>query len=159
MKKFIAFFLIFTSYYCQAQEVKNFDLIVLINNEIIREPLQISFILRNKNDSSEIVMTKGYLPGNLSLLQSDYEKIISSQSKDISMKFGYQTYLNTQPFFYTYEIPYKNFWLKDGYNILRIYNLDRTKYRKIFQPLSMDKNYTFELDSPSYTFIRIRKKY
>ena len=80
MKRLIAIFLLFTCFYSQAQETKNFDLIIVINDEIIREPLQIGFIIKDENDSNQIVTTKGYLPGNLSLWQSDYEKLISNKT-------------------------------------------------------------------------------
>jgi len=140
-----------------SQEIKNIDFIIVIDEEITTNSLGIKFLITSKGGSREVEAVTGYYPGNISLKKSDYDDLISDETQKVILKFNYQTYIDGKSYYYRYEIEYNKLWLQDTYNILKIYNLDKRKYRKKLEPLSKDRNYTFELLSPSYTFIRARK--
>ncbi len=139
----------------QDSNKKELDFIIMIDGDI-----QLTYALpkiRFKRDGVSETIITNYYPGNLSLEYVDYEKLIEDKTVDIYIDFAYYEYIGTEQKIYNYEIELKKPWLKDYYNILRIYNLDRKK-NKGLEPLSKDKNYTFELSSPSHTFLRIRKR-
>jgi len=158
MKYLFGIFYFFLFFSAHAQEIKHLDFIIVIDEQIVRESLGIKFVIKDETDYQEIETTEGYRPGNISLKQIDYDKLTSNQTKTLYIKFNYQTYVGNESYYYNYEIEYNKIWLQDGYNILRIYNLDKRKYKKKFDPISVGKNYTFEVESPSHTFLRIRKK-
>ncbi len=137
----------------QEHKKKELDFIIMIDGDI-KLTYALPEIRFKRNGVSETIITN-YYPGNLSLEYVDYEKLIEDETVDIYIEFTYYEYIETEQRIYNYEIELKKPWLKDYYNILRVYNLDK-KSNKGFVPLNNDKNYTFELSSPSHTFLRIK---
>jgi hypothetical protein len=158
MKYLFNIYLLFSLFCAQGQEIKNIDIIIVIDEQIVKVPLGIEFVIKDGTDSQKIEAVGGYHPGNISLNKSDYDKLISDQTKSIYLKFSYQTYVGNEPYYYSYEIEYNKFWLQDTYNIINIYNLDKRKYRRKYKPISSDKDYAFGLESSGSTLLIKRKR-
>ncbi|HFG0566835.1 TPA: hypothetical protein ACGFUW_002625 [Flavobacterium psychrophilum] len=152
----ILFFLVTPNYMFGQEKNKNISFILVIDDEIVSTSVEITFYLNSENSTEKVSAT--YYPGTLSMSKSDYEKIISTETKSIYLKYFGTIYTNGKQNYYDFEIEYNKIWLADTYNILRFYNLDKKKYKKLYEPLSKQKNYTFELSSPNNTFLRIRKR-
>jgi hypothetical protein len=98
-----------------------------------------------------------YIPGKLTVNFEDYNNILSDSTKHIYLKFTYYEYISNKQIVYNYEIELMKSWLNNSFNVLYIYNLNKKKYREMYSPISKEKNYAFELDSPNGS-IRLIKK-
>ncbi|WP_430614151.1 hypothetical protein [Flavobacterium sp. JP2137] len=158
--KYITILMLFITINVYSQEVKNINFIIVIDEEIITNSLGVKLLITSKDESSrEIKTTTGYYPGNISLRKSDYDDLISDETQSVILKFNYQTYIKDKSYYYTYEIEAgKNWFNHNMFFILKVYNLDKKKYRKRFDPLSKDKNYTFELNTSEGQMLRIKKR-
>jgi hypothetical protein len=157
--KYIMILMLFMATNIYSQEVKNINFIIVIDEEITTNSLGINFLITSKDGSSrEIEAITGYYPGNISLTKSDYDDLMSDETQSVILKFNYQTYINDKSNYYTYEIEAGKNWFNRMFVILKIYNLDKKKYRKRFDPLSKDKNYTFELTTSEGQMLRIKRK-
>lgn len=137
------------------EENKNISFILVIDDEIISTSVGITFYINSENSNEKISAT--YYPGTLLMKKSDYEKLISTETKTIYLRYFGTIYTNGKENYNDFEIEYNKNWLQDTYNILRFYNLDKTKYKKRYEPLSKEKNYTFELSSPNTTLLRVKR--
>jgi len=143
-----------------SQQNKNFDIIIFVDEEIVIEGIaDIKFILKDtSNLNNNIIIEADYYPGNLSITKSDYERILLS-NKDLFLKFTYYGENEKgKRSVYLYEIEYQKSWMNTYFNILKIYNFDNSKYRRAFTQTNKEQKYTFEIISPDYSLIRIRKK-
>ncbi|WP_372472547.1 hypothetical protein AB4865_06945 [Capnocytophaga sp. ARDL2] len=157
--KYITILMLFITTNIYSQEVKNSNFIIVIDEEIVTNSLGIKLLVTSKDGNSrEIETITGYYPGNISLKKSDYDDLISDETQSVILKFNYQTYINDKSYYYTYEIEAGKNWFEMTFVILKIYNLDKRKYRKKLDPLSKDKNYTFDLETSNGQMIRIRKR-
>lgn len=157
--KYITILMLFITTNIYSQEVKNINFIIVIDEEIVTSSLSVKLLITSKDGvSKEIKTTTGYYPGNISLKKSDYDDLISDGTQNVILKFNYDPYINGKPYYYTYEIEAGKNWFEHMFFILKIYNLDKKKYRKRFDPLSKDKNYTFELNTSQGQMLRIKKK-
>lgn len=157
--KYITILMLFITANIYSQEVKDINFIIVIDEEIVANSLDIKLLITYKDESSrEIKTTTGYYPGNISLKKSDYDDFISDETQSVILKLHYDPYINGKPYDYTYEIEAGKNWFKQTFFILKIYNLDKKKYRKRFDPLSKDKNYTFELNTSEGQMLRIKKR-
>lgn len=158
--KFISILILFifiTPNYILGQENnKNISFILVIDDEIISTSVGITFYINSENSEERISAT--YYPGTLSMSKSDYEKITSTETKTIYLRYFGTIYTNGKENYNDFEIEYNKNWLNDTYNILRFYNLDKAKYKKRYEPLSNKKNYTFEVSSPNTTFLRVKNR-
>lgn len=136
---------------------KNLDFIIVIDDRIVIESpylLHIKSVLGASEKSYDV----GYYPGYLSMKISDYDKLMADDVKAIFLIFEYYDPSEKEGVKRSYEIELKKSWLQDYFNILRIYNLDKKKYGKVFFSPKSNRKYVYELDSPSNTFHLIRKK-
>lgn len=138
------------------QDKKELDFVVVIDEKVWVTNTYFHIIANRATNADTI--KANYHPGSLSISQLEYDKLISEEVKSIYLKFIYYEYVGSQQKVYNYEIEIKKPWLQDYFNILHIYNLDKKKYKKLYDPVEKSKNYTFELDSPSHTFKRVRKR-
>ncbi len=159
MKKGIILSCFGLCFFCNAFGQRNKDLDVII---VIDEKLHLLYtnpkILIEETSGATYKINSNYHPGNLSIDASDFSKMVSDSVKSMFLEFTYYDNEDKKQKAYSYKIELKKGWLNDAYMILRIYNLNKKKYKKVFEPIEVGKNYTFELDSPSHTFKRIRKK-
>lgn len=98
-----------------------------------------------------------YHAGNLSMEKSDYEKLIDPNIKKIEMELKYSNIYEDEIYYYDYKIDVKKGWFKNYFFILYIYNTDKKKYRKIYEPLE-GRDYTFEYNSSNGQMLRVTKK-
>lgn len=150
--------LIFCFTYVYGQdERKELDFIIMIDEDIAIgsiSQLQIKIV----SDDKEDILEANYYPGNLSIKQPDYGRLLSAHTKAIFLKFAYSVHDDKNQEIYHYEIELRKPWLEDYFNVLRIYNLNKKKYGKLFASVSKGRKYVYELDSPSHTFHLIRSK-
>lgn len=158
MKKIVVICLLFLSsnILIAQEELKSLNFVLVVNDEIVSKISKLTFIITT--DVSTENITAKYCPGELSFNSSDYKKIISNETKSIYLKYSDIVYIDGKASNYNFEFEYQKKWLQDLYNILRIYDLTTKKNKNKFEPLSKNKNYTFELTSPNETFLRVRKK-
>jgi hypothetical protein len=141
-----------------SQDVKkNFDFIIVINDNIAAgsiKSLQIEWVYA----SGKKVIVASYYPGNLSLTESDYSKLMSDSTKAINLNFTNYEYVGQKQGSHSYKIELKREWLGDYFNILRIYDLDKKKYKGEYSPNKDGENYAYEIESPSHSFRLIKRK-
>lgn len=160
MKKFFFGFLFLIIYQISIaqQNRKNIDFIISIDEEIVKT-LSKPIIIAKQNNNIFKKIDFNYYPGNLSLNYEDYNTIFSEQGITLFLQFDYYQYsLKGKQQIYNYEIEIGKNWFEESFIILKIYNLDKNKYQKILDPLSKDKNYTFDLETSHGQMIRIRKR-
>lgn len=136
-----------------AQESFELDLIIMIDDELVFGGLARSQILIDNEDAIEL----SYHPGNLSFSQSDYDRLKEAKSDSLTLTFDYYDDGGKLDLC-NYKIPFFKSWLDHYFIVLRIYNLDKKKYRKAFKPLDAERNYTYELDYPGGSMRRIRNE-
>ena len=161
MKKYVFCVLyLFLFKFSMAQEDrKKFDFIISVDEEIVKK-ISKSLIIVKQGESVLKKINVSYYPGNLSIASEDYDMIFSDQGTSLFIQFDYYQYsFNGEQEIYNYEIEIgRNLLQPQSFVILKIYNLDKKKYRKRFDPLSKDKNYTFELDGSEGQMLRIKKR-
>ena len=136
---------------------KSLDFIIVINDNIAVgsiASLQIELLSGREKE----VIAASYYPGNLSLTEFDYNKLMSDSAKVISLKFIKYEYIGQNQVVYNYSIELKRDWLRDYFNILRIYDLDKKKYKAKYSPSGSGKNYAYEIESPSHSFRLVERK-
>lgn len=157
VKFFMPFILVLgflTNAYGQ-KENKNIDFVLLINEDVYNQYAKFKFIKYHNGKEEDILVT--YWPGNLSIPIADYEKLLNENADSIFLSINDDRYIDGKENHDQYIIEYKIQWLIDTYNILRIYNLNKKKYARLFYYTLKGKNYVYELDSPSNTFHLIRR--
>lgn len=137
---------------------KSFDFIVCVDEEIATS-LTRPVIIAKQGANVLKRIDISYHAGNLSLSSEDYNMIFSEQEITLFLQFDYYQYSSKgKQETYNYEIEIGKNWFERTFVILKIYNLDKKKYRKRFDPLSKDKNYTFELSTSEGQMLRIKKR-
>jgi len=134
----------------------NIDFIIVIDGNIASGSIMSPHFKVVGGGKSSVMEIK-YYPGNLSLDTMDYSRLMSKDIDSIYLVFTYYQYVGQKQLTYNYEIELKKEWLKDYFDILHIYNLDKKVYKKVYAPISRDKNYTYDFESPSHTFLRVQK--
>lgn len=159
MKKCIKlFFICFSTFNAFSQSIaKQLDFIIVIDEKIATNSIY-SFEIKATTYLGNRDIESNYFPGNISMSQDDFNFLLSDSVNKFYFLFTYYEYINKKQIAYTYEIEIKKPWLKDNFNIIYIYNLNKEKYKKKYNPISKGKNYNYELDSPSNTY-KLLKNY
>lgn len=160
MKKCVFWILcLFVYQFSMAQENRKiFDFIVCVDEEIATS-LTRPVIVAKQGTNVLKRIDVSYHAGNLSLSSEDYNMIFSEQEITLFLQFDYYQYSSKGKLeIYNYEIEIGKNWFEKTFVILKIYNLNKRKYRKKLDPLSKDKNYTFDLETSDGQMIRIRKR-
>lgn len=156
MKLYWCLVLVLISIAAKGQEMdKNFNLILVFNESIVVEYKMLEIISYN---SSEVVISKvsgTYLPGLFKLPQDKYDSLRSDDNIK-ELKISFKEYLNDEVLSLLVEIPFSSKWLDYDFLIIKIYDLTNTDYKDQFEPLSKDRNYTFELIYPGGQLLRLR---
>lgn len=149
---FVLFIIISVISYSQNNQL-NVNFCITINDNLIISSTQRSFLIINNKNKIDTIECK-YIPGELIIY--DKEKILNCDNK-IFLIFWYSetTKYETKNYFYKIEI--NKLFFNYHFIILRIYNLDKWKYRRIYYPLD-GVNYTYEIDFPGYSMNRIKKR-
>ncbi len=152
---FLVGFLI--SFNFTAQEVKNLNFIISVDESIVGGNIyNTQIIIYKESGNSERVKTN-YYPGNLSLNEVDYREILSEDTKSFALSFNYSEYCNTDEHHYDYEIELKKEWFEHYFFILKVYNTNKKKYKKIFDAIE-GKEFTYEYYYPGGQMLRLTKR-
>lgn len=136
---------------------KGLDFIIVIDDNIAVgsiASLQIELV----SEKGTEVIAASYYPGNLSLTENDYNKLMSDSSKAVKLTFINYEYTGQNQATHNYDIELKREWLRDYFNILRIYDLDKNKYKRKYEPSGAGKNYAYEIQSPSHSYRLVEKR-
>ncbi len=154
---FVVLFLFVYQVSIAQEKIKSIDIIIFVDEEIVTS-LSKPVIIAKEGKSVLKRIDISYHVGNLSLSAEDYYMIFSNQEKTLFIQFDYYQYSSKgKQEVYNYEIEIGKNWLKQTFVVLKIYNLDKKKYKKRFAPLSKDKNYTFELSTSEGQMLRIKE--
>jgi len=149
---YVIIVIIISSFCLNAQKPMNLDIIIFINEELVLSGINNPKIEVLKNDSEVIEHDVYYHPGNL-ILDVDKEDLFNDETISATLKFDFFDAKKEESI--NYEIELTENWFLDYYAILHIFNLKCRKYRRRYKPLSEERNYTFEVDSPSHSFKRL----
>jgi hypothetical protein len=128
------------------QERKEFKLIIEID-----EQLPISGIM-----GAQLMVTGKN--GSVKKLLAGYAAALIDNAKQIILSFYYIDPANDNEAYNDYKIAFKKEWLTSKFCVLRVYNLDKKKYKKSYDPLSPSQNYNFSIDFPDYQMMPITKR-
>ena len=153
-KIIIAFFVLI----CTVQKVKsqknvNVNWTILVNEKIEPKGITRSKILVKTLDSTEHIFNVWCYAGNLEIKQPDFNKILSEEVVSIWLVVPAMEANN----YNNYKIKVKKKWFKLRYMVLKIYNLKKKKYRKLFAPNKSNKDYVYEIDFPGASMRLLRK--
>ena len=140
-----------------AQEIKDFDFIITVDEKIWTTPATPKMITKDNKGNIIDSFSVKYHAGSLSIEKKNYEMLIDSKVSDIEMELKYSDVCDDETFYYSYNIDFKKGWLKNYFFILNIYNTDQKKYRKIYEPLK-GKEYTYEYNSSNGQMLRVTRK-
>jgi hypothetical protein len=116
---------------------KNLDLIIVIDDKIADGSISSPKIELVSGGGKKSIPVN-YYPGNLSLAMDDYSKLMSDSTGTINLDFTFYEYIGQKQNTYSYVIELKRAWLGDYFNILRIYNLNKSNY-KGYSPVGLAK--------------------
>lgn len=136
--------------YSQATHDVNF--ILLINDE-----LPIGTIANSRIIIKESEIEVLYHPGSLAFGEENFRKVMAAGDSMI-LAFDYYEYKGGKQSIFNYRLPFYKNWLDQRYLVMKVYQLDKKKYKGVFQPLDKDRNYTFELAYPGGQMLRSRGK-
>ncbi len=137
------------------QDSKEYDLVIIIDDELMIAPEK--FTIRLEGSDSSFSFTPKYHPGSLVLTKMQYDKLYSKEFKTMKIVFSYSSSYKKRAKDYYYKIGFTKKWLEYPFTILRIYNLDKWKYRMKYMPVDKDSNYAIVLDFGIYSISRLRK--
>lgn len=155
-KVIILFFLLtFCFQNVMSQKIININWTILINEKLESSEIMSSrIIVKTANDSNQVFNTWCYA-GNLEIRELDFDRIFSE--KVTSVWFEISTKENRGQSF-NYKIKLKKKWFKTRYMVLKIYNLRKKKYRKMFVPSKNNKEFVYEIDFPGFSIRQLRRK-
>jgi hypothetical protein len=137
----------------QGQSEIEINLIIVINDELAVNSLSNIQVLA-KNFKGQL--DADYVPGKL-WIRSSVEQELSSVNDSVFITFDNNIFCNHKHYLMNYKLPISMQWVDQDFVVLRVYDLARGKYKRVFKPLSAKMNYTFELDFPGGgTFRRVR---
>ncbi len=158
MRKIIYIFIVLffiTKSYGQEDSKRHINFIIMVDGVIpFQGDINLKFIIEDSNlDTIRI----NYIPGDIVFEEMEFNRIMALMgTKNLNLVIQYSKLCNKKIKSYSYKINFKPDWLKYSFNLLRIYNLDNKENKKIFTPLE-GQQYTYEMDSPNGSMIRVKK--
>lgn len=147
----------FAKSFAQGNIQHKLNLIIMVDEKIpFTGNITMHFIIENENKKIDTV-NANYVPGDVFLQELDFNKIKAQDVKSISLDIGYTGLCKKNIKSYNYKIIFYKSWLQFDFTILKIYNFDKRKNRKIFFPLKGEE-YTYEVDTPNGSMIKVRRK-
>ncbi|MFA5670408.1 MAG: hypothetical protein WC967_14300 [Balneolaceae bacterium] len=145
--------------YNTQEKMVDTNFIIMIDDELVLGTIARTSFKIQKNDGSEERIEFFYEPGLLRLSESNFEKINSDTVKSVTMVFSSYRQDSIEVGADEYELDFDRRWFFERYTVLKLYNLDKKKYKKILYPLDDNRNYTFDVytSNPMTSINRIRK--
>lgn len=134
----------FSVLFAIAQERKEFDFTFTVDEEESKTLCAPLYIYLQKDNGEKTNIEFDYCPGRLSLNIDDYKKIQSFDGK-MGLSFGYDSFEDGKIRNYSYDIPLCKQLFECVFVIVKIYNLHKEKYKKLYPPLDDGKNYNYDL--------------
>lgn len=131
---------------------KDFNLIILVDGKLEAGSLWSLNIIAVNNDGEEEKIEVSYYPGNLSLNEANYRKLMDSSVQKIYLSFYYTDFIKKKRNDYNYKVELKKGWFEDYFFILRVYNTDKKKYKYRGMP---GKKYVVDYDYPGGGVIEV----
>lgn len=148
----------FSSLTAFGQDNKDFNFILVIDDTVWITYTNLKIEIRDNTDALKHTISALYYPGNLSLEEEDYEKILEAKGDSMALIIDYDEQGKKTVKNSVFELPFTASWLNNYFMVMKIYNLDNKQYKGVFEPLSKEKNYTYELNYPGGQMLRIRNK-
>jgi hypothetical protein len=142
--------------YCQ-ENSKGVNFVITVDDNVVVGSIANLRLIASDADGKRKIIDIAYIPGELSIKNVDMGELLSSKLNTVLLAFDYYEFCNGKQIIHNYEIEIEKKWFNFSYMVLRVYNLDKKKYRKIFYPLK-GCNYTYEIDFPSNSMTRIKRK-
>jgi|26BtaG_2_1085354.scaffolds.fasta_scaffold00031_2 hypothetical protein len=136
---------------------KQINFIIVVDGELSQIYSDQIKILDEQN--VETIIKVNYQPGELSMTNQDYDKILSLSNNQITIKVRHIETVNDKTKHFDFEITdfNKNWLTKGTYFILYIYNTEKKKYRKLYNPI-IGKAFTYDYDWSEGSMRRAKKK-
>jgi hypothetical protein len=154
---FILTSLISSDHSIAQEQRKDVNFVIVIDEKVLTGAMTRFKIIFSLENGAKETIEADYSPGNLSLKQSDYDKLLSADVKTTFLAFDYTEHCKKNQSVHNYEIDIKKGWLEHYYYVLYIYNTDKKQFKNVYDPLE-GKNYTFEFDYPGGSTKRVKKK-
>lgn len=136
---------------------KNINLIIAVDENIAIGQISGIKLVGVFNEGGIVKFKADYYPGNLSVSNEDYKRLVDTSIKTVHLLFDYTESYNGATQTYTYDIDLKKGWLTHYYYIVYVYNTFKRKYKKLFVNASKEK-YVYEFDYPGGSTKLIRKR-
>lgn len=157
MIKILIYAMIVCVYNTELQAQKDINLIISIDDNIVVGSMSRLRLIASLENGNEQILEANYYPGNLSLKQADYDKLLNANVKTVFLAFDYSERCENKQHTYNYKIDLQKGWLEHYYYILHIYNTDKRQYKKIYTPLE-GRSYTYEYNYPGGSVKRVMKR-
>lgn len=155
MRYYLILFLISISTISYSQ--KNINVVIVVDG-VVNANISSLKLKSITSDNKESIYDLDYTIGDLKIKESDYSSLVSNDVKSVSLQFSYTEICNSDIEYYHYNIDdFKMSWLDSYYFVLYIYNTNKRKYKKIYDPIP-NKEFTYEYDSPEGSMRRVTKR-
>lgn len=141
-----------------AQGSKDFNFILVINDAVWVSYTNLRIEIGSDTGSLNRSISGLYYPGNLSFEKGDYAKLLAARDSSMTLVVDFKERVKNEDRHLVFKLPFSASWLDHYFLIMRVYDLDKKKYRGIFAPLDRNRNYTFELDYPGGQMLRVRNR-
>jgi hypothetical protein len=138
------------------EEENGFNFIIVVDDNVWLSYTNLKVEIRGADGSVIDKVSGVYYPGNLFFEKEDYEKLMNAETDSMTLIFNYKESQGKKE--YDYELPFFKSWLDHYFMVMKVYNLDKRKYKGVFEPLDKDRNYTYELNYPGGSMLRVRNK-
>jgi hypothetical protein len=139
----------------RAQEC-GLNIIISIDNKIISTVTQMKLMVDTGSEKMEVYCN--YTPGRAECDTLNLRNLQSKDLKSVMLSFSYSEYYRKSEKVRFYNIDLSPQFFKNSFYILYLYNLDKNKYKKLFQN-SDQSSYVYEFDSSNGSMRRIRTKH
>lgn len=155
MKKIV--FCLFIVLCCSKESLAQMeiDFIITVNGKLeVGSLSNLRFVIKSEGGAKKRVEIQ-YHPGSLFISELAYQQLFSNESDAVFIAFDHNKFCGKKHILTNYELPFYNSWLEHSFLILHAYDLSTGEYKNVFEPLSKEKNYTYELEYPGGSMKRV----
>lgn len=136
-----------TSFSVFSQE-KSFNLILSIDGCLAPHRIESVSLRYIDNEHKKQIVKGHYMPGQLFLIEEDYNKIVKANLCEIEFNVETFEFLNNERINREFTVDLNSDFFQNTYFILYIFNTDKECNGNMFRPID-GKNYTYEYQSSS----------
>lgn len=145
--------------FCPEFYSQDYDInFIFVINEDVKPSISSIKLKRNLNNKLIKEYNLSYFPGKLKIDSLSFSEINNmKENYNYTLSISYSEVCKDDINYYHYNIEdFKIEWLNNYYFIMYIYNTNKKKYKKIYNPIA-SKNFTYEYDSPNGSMRRVQK--